>query len=91
MRRYSLIYCRFNTFQELDLSKIPRPEYLSDAKKMAGTFFENLKKQKHKENTYSSKYFTVSLSFSEKWVSSSELAAISSDEEAFCCTTSFNW
>lgn len=36
--------------QELDLRKIPKPEYLSDAKKMAATFFENLKKQKHKEN-----------------------------------------
>ncbi len=36
--------------QDLDLNKVPKAEYLKEAKKFANTFFDNLKNKRHKEN-----------------------------------------
>jgi len=44
-----LIFSTLNA-QNLDITKVPKPEYLDEAKKIANTFFENFRNKKHKEN-----------------------------------------
>jgi len=47
---FSLVSFNHLNAQDLDLTKVPKQEYLDEAKQIARTFFENYKNKNHKAN-----------------------------------------